>query len=163
MPTRTYTRKDDTMGRPGDPSRGNPSFLSAVTAALPGRTWRSVASDAEVKLVIDGDELTPQEEADLTAGHTAWVATCQCRYSENFEVEKITDGRTDKIEWFETDDGEGDYSDLVRDEIWDWEDNVLKSITKKRYFRDGTEVPRSMVKVTYYTTGTGDKVKKVTT
>jgi hypothetical protein len=160
MPERTYIRKDDSFGKPGDPSRGNPSFFSGVETAIPGRTWRSVASASEVTLLIDGGDLTAQEDTDLTAAHTAWVATCQCRYQDNYPVETEQDGKTAKIEWFETDNGDGTYSDLARDEVWTWSEGKLVSIVAQSYQRDGTVVPHSTATTDYYTTDTGKKVKK---
>lgn len=163
MPTRTYSRKTAPAGTPADPSKGAPSFLGGVTTALDGRTWRCAASGSDVTLDIDGGDLTQQEDDDLTAAHTAWVTTDQESYLPNYQVTTQDKGLVLKTEWFETDNGDGTYSDLAKDEVNEWSgggNSVLISSTTTRYAKDGTVLGTPEV-VTYYTTDDGQRVKKV--
>lgn len=158
MITKTYVRKDDMVGKPADPTKGNPSFSSGIVTALPGRTWRLNAIGPQIRLYIDGDALTQQEETDLAAAYTAWVPSCQCRYEDTYRVETISNGRTTKVEWFATDNGDGTYTNISRDEVWAWSGATLVSITRRNYYSDGTT--GSEETENYYTTGTGQRVTK---
>ena len=162
MPTRTYSRKTGPQGNPADPTRGDPSFSEGILTALPGRTWRTDAG-ANVSLDIDGGDLTQQEEDDLTAAHTAWTPTSQTAYAPNFEVTTTTRGNVTKVEWFETDNGDGTYSGLAKDAVYAWTlgTSVLISITTTRYAKDGSVIGDPVVEE-FYTTSAGTRVKKVT-
>ena len=161
MPTRTYSRKTDSQGLPADPTWGDPSFSVGILAALPGRTWRTAAG-SDVALDIDGTDLTQQEDDDLTTAHTAWVPIDTTRYADTFKVETISGGKIQKVEWFETDEGEGVYSGLARDEIYTWSGNSLTAKTSTTYYKDGSAVPGSVVAETYFTASGGRRVTKVT-
>ena len=162
MPSRTYTRKTDPAGRPADPTVGDPSFTSGIATAIPGRTWTTHADASDVTLNISGGDLTQQEDDDLTAAHTAWVTIDATRYADLYEVETQTGGKTSKREWFETDNGDGTYSNLSRDETWTWLAGKLQTIVAKSYHKDGSVVAGSTVTTNYYTTSDGKKVTKVT-
>lgn len=83
-------------------------------------------------------------------------------YLDTYMVETISSGRLQKVEWFETDDGDGTYSGLARDDTYSWVGSSLRSVTSRRYYKDGTVVAGSVVVQSYYTTGDGKKVTKVT-
>ncbi len=106
MPTRTYSRKTAPAGNPADPSKGNPSFLSGIATALPGRTWKTRAF-TDVEVDIDGADLTQQEDDDLTAAHTAWVPADknppQIPWTQLDETEySTTKGTWDRVKSFDT-------------------------------------------------------------
>ena len=157
MPTRTYTRKTDPTGLPADPAKGDPSFQAGILTALPGRTWRTNAG-TEVVVDIDGTDLTPQEDADLTAAHTAWAPTASEAYAPTYEVTTVVRGLVQKVEWFQTDAGDGTYEDLAKDAQYLWHDSILLSITYRRYAIDGS-VLETWIEA-FYTTDDGKRVVK---
>lgn len=161
MPTRTYSRKTGPQGNPADPTRGDPSFTEGILTALPGRTWRTNAG-ADVSLDIDGGDLTQQEDDDLTAAHTAWTPTSQTAYAPNYEVTTTDKGNVTKVEWFETDNGDGTYSGLARDATYNWAPgSKLVSLTATRYAKDGSVLGEPTTE-SFYTTTSGERVRKVT-
>jgi hypothetical protein len=160
MPTRTFTRKTAPAGQPADPTRGDPSFSSGILTALPGRTWRLRAA-TDVVVDIDGGDLSAQEDTDLTAAHTAWVTESQTRFAPTFEVTTVQAGRTQKIEWFETDNGDGTYADLARDAVYSWTGSNLTSIVTTDYYDDGTVIPKSVVTETFFTNDANQRIRKV--
>lgn len=162
MSTRTYTRKTDPTGKGADPSRGAPSFTSGILIALPDRVWRTAADASQVSVTVIG-EISPQEDTDLTTAHTAWVPLDTRRYADTYKVETITQGRVQKVEWFETDNGDGTYSGLARDTSHAWEGKKLTGMTSTKYYVDGTPVPDTETITSYFTTSDGKRVTKVTT
>jgi len=165
MPTRSYSRKTAPAGNPADPTRGNPSFISGIATAIPGRTWRTAADGSDVTLHIDGGDLTGQEDTDLTAAHTAWVPTDTLSYAPNFPVTTPDKGLVQQTDWYETDNGDGTYSNLAMSEVNTWAGGganaVITSTTTTRYAKDGTTLGNPKID-SYYTTDDGKRVKKVT-
>ena len=165
MPTRTYSRKTAPAGNPADPTKGNPSFTSGITTALPGRTWRTAANGADVVLNIDGGDLTQQEIDDLDDAYTAWATTDNVAYSPRFPVTTSDKGLVQQTDWYETDNGDGTYSDLAMSEVNAWagggNNSVLLSTTTTRYAKDGTTLGKPKVE-SYFTTDDDKRVKKVT-
>jgi len=159
MPTRTYSRKTAPAGGYADPTRGDPSFTSGILTALPGRTWRTSADGSDVTLLIDGGDLTQQEDDDLTAAHTAWVTTDTARFSDRIKVTTYSNaGRQEKTEWYQTDNGDGTFSDLARDEVYTWQGSRLMSKTCNTYYQDGTSVETGSI--VYATANNGEHVEK---
>ena len=164
MPTRNYSRKTAPAGNPADPTRGDPSFSDGVLTALPGRTWRTSAGE-DVTLHIDGDDLTQQEDDDLTAAHTAWVPVDHIAYTADFPVTTPDKGQVLQTDWYETDEGGGVYSGLAKREENTWAGGganaVITSTTTTRYARDGSVLGTPETE-SYYTLDDGKRVKKVT-
>lgn len=158
MPTRTFTRKTDLDGKPADPTKGDPSFSEGILTALPGRTWR-VKAAADVVVDIDGADLTPTEDADLTQAHTDWTPGTNYRYDAVYEVQTSSMGKIQKIEWFEIDNGDGTFSGLAKDMVYTWSGQKIMSTTTTDYYKDG-EVAGSPHTENYYTAN-GKPVKKV--
>ena len=157
MPTRTYTRKTDPNGKPADPALGNPSFQAGILTALPGRTWRTNAG-TDVAVDIDGADLTPQEDADLTAAHTAWVPTSGLQYSPVIKKDLYTNGRIQRTEWFQNDEGSGVYSGLAQNEVYNWQGSRLISSVLSVLYTDGTV--KEQTTTVYTTTDDGGHVVK---
>ena len=158
MPERTFTRKTDLDGLPGDPNKGDPSFSDGILTALPGRTWRTAAA-SDVKVIIDGAELTPTEDADLTQAHTDWSPGSSQKYEPIYEVQTSAAGKVTKIEWFETSNGDGTFSGLASDQVNTWSGSKLMSSVTTDYYKDGEVVGRP--KTVTYLTADGKPVKKV--
>jgi hypothetical protein len=162
MPTQTYSRKLDPEGIYADPSKGDPSFLSGVATALPGRMWTCNADDSDVTLNIDGAALTQQEIDDLDAAYAAWSTTSQTAYMPNYPVTTSEKGLVLQVDWYGTDNGDGTYSDLARSEVNQWsgsKNSVLISTTTTCYARDGSVRGTPLVE-SYYTTSDDKRVKK---
>jgi hypothetical protein len=91
MPTKTYARKNKDGGGYGNPQEGSPSFTDEISAALPGRTWIVVADGPNVDVIVDGADLTAQEDTDLDAAHANWdpddIAVYQQKVIAQIDVE----------------------------------------------------------------------------
>lgn len=69
-------------------------------------------------------------------------------------------GRMLKEQWFETDNGDGTYSDLARDRVYTYEGRFLVKIVTRDFYKDG-EV-RFVETETFHTTGLSQKISKKT-
>ena len=84
------------------------------------------------------------------------------QYLDTFRVETLTGGKTSKVEWFETDNGDGTYSDLAREETHTWSTGKLSQVVARRLHKDGSVVAGTTETLSYYTTSAGKHVTKVT-
>jgi len=104
--------------------------------------------------------LTAGEILTLDGAYAAWSPVSTVPYASNFRVETVAEGRITKVEWFETDNGSGNYSGLAQDEVYQWRESTLKSKTSTSYYKDGSVIPGSVVVETYYTASGGRRVTK---
>jgi len=118
------------------------SAQSLIDTNVPFKHWKVSGSDV----------------AEMTAAEKDAVD----RYADTFKVETLTGGRVTKIEWFETDNGDGTYADLARDAVYTWTQSKLTQVVEKTYYKDGSVVTESTETTSYFTTSDGKRVTKVT-
>jgi hypothetical protein len=153
----TYSRKGGVASLPW---RGTPSFVFSITEEFPSpRKWR-LHADATDVIVSFETELSSAEQTTLDTCYSDWVAGTIDYYTSVYEVETIVKGRRTKREWFQTDDGDGTYSDLAKDEVTNWQGSKLVSIITTEYYIDGA-VRGNPITETFFTTSDGKHVTKV--
>ena len=156
-----YSRKTAPGGSLAKPNEGNPSFVAEIEANLPGKKFRVVADAVNVTAYFEV-ALTAGEETTLTQAHTDWTPGAIDRYAPNYEVKTISKGQTVKVEWFQTDNGDGTYADLAASHAYNWTGSTLTSIVKTAYYTDGG-IASQETESFYTVSGNPTKfVKKVT-
>lgn len=110
------------------------------------------------KTTLDGDTTGPA--GGLMAAHIA----DDTLYLPVYEVATYSQGTTrlDKVEWYETDNGDGTYSGLSRDAVYTWSASKLVSVVETSYYKDGAPIVGETRTAEFYTTSDGKKVTKRT-
>jgi len=106
-------------------------------------------------------ELTPAEKTTLDTCYANWTPGAIEFYEAVYEVETYQKGKLLKVEWFQTDNGDGTYSNLAKDTSFTWQGSSLISKVEKEYFIDGAQRGEAIT-TNYYTNSAGQHIRKVT-
>lgn len=91
----------------------------------------------------------------LVAAHTGGGAM----YKETHQVETLgSSNRVQRIDWYETDNGDGTFSGLAKSAVYNWSGSRLLSVTTTTYFTNGAV--RSVSTETYFTGAGGSKITR---
>lgn len=81
---------------------------------------------------------TGQEKTDLDAAVAAHDGRVPASYKPNFEVQTPLNGQPNKVERWETDNGDGTYSGLAERDTYTYDKKKLVSALYEKLWSDGT-------------------------
>jgi len=97
------------------------------------------------------NDLTQNEQTVLAGLVNAHDASKGGTYQENYHLSEYVSGKLTKETWYETDNGDGTYSNKARDIVYSWTTNYLTSYTESIYYKSGTLKEKEVYN--YYTNG----------